>query len=260
MKNKILIFVLTLAVTLGFAIAFAKSPKAYSQTEPISRLEIYGQNSFNLTYNYPNGISTIELNQYMKTAFNNGANASWDFIIYITLYQDISIDDFYFSLNNVEGLKELNFESDSGNTETFDDNISYVYNSLNLDIDRVKYIYFVASGTSLLDVVFNVANNGYNQGFSDGYNKGYGEGETNGYNQGFTQGETNGYNQGYNDGYNESASKQNSLYDMILSVVDTPFRVFNQIFDFDVLGINIKNIVLSFATVAIAIFVIKRFI
>lgn len=47
---------------------------------------------------------------------------------------------------------------------------------------------------------------------------------------------------------------------MILAVVDTPFRVFNYIFDFDVLGINIKNIVLSFATVAIAIFVIKRFI
>lgn len=260
MKNKILIFVLTLAVTLGFAIAFAKSPKAYSPTEPIAELEIYGQSGFLQTYTFSNGISTIELNQYMNSAFNAGANASWDFTIYITLYQDITINDFYLLFNNVEGIKELDFESESGEIASFTDNISYVYNSQNLDIDIVKNIYFVASGTSLLDVVVNIANNGYNQGYSDGYNQGYDEGETNGYNQGYTQGETNGYNQGYNEGYNKGASGQDSLYDMVLAAVDTPFRVFNQIFDFDVLGINIKNIVLSFATVAIAIFVIKRFI
>ena len=248
MKKRILIFVLTLSISLGFVVAFAKTSKAYSPTEPIAKLEIYGQSSFHLTYDYPDGISTIELNQYMKSAFNSGANASWEFTIYITLYQDVAIKDFYFLINSVEGISEITFESDLGDMATFDDNISYVYNSTNLDISNIKYVYFVASGTSLLDVVVNIANNGYNQGFSDGYNQGY------------NQGETNGYNQGYNEGYNESASKQNSLYDMVLAVVDTPFRVFNQIFDFDILGINIKNIVLSFATVCIAIFVIKRFI
>lgn len=260
MKNRIIIFILTLSVTLGFAIAFAKTPKAYSQTEPIAELEIYGQSGFLQTYTFADGISTIELNQYMKSAFNAGANASWDFTIYLTLYRDIAIDDFYFLFNNVEGIKELDFERDLGDTATFTDNISYVYNSQNLDIDSVKYIYFVASGTSLLDVVVNVANNGYNQGFSDGYNKGYGKGEDKGFNEGYSKGEDKGFNDGFNKGYNKGASSQNSLYDMILAVVDTPFRVFNQIFDFDVLGINIKNIVLSFATVAIAIFVIKRFI
>ena len=249
MKNKILIFVLTLSVTFGFVVAFAKTSKAYSQTEPIAELEIYGQSGFLQTYTYSNGISTIELNQYLKSSFNAGANASWDFTIYITLYQDVAINDFYLLFNNVEGIKELDFESESGYIATFTNNISYVYNSQNLDIDSVKYIYFVATGTSLLDVVVNIANNGYNQGYSEGYNQGY------------TQGETNGYNQGYNQGYSEGINQEgNSLYDMVLAVVDTPFRVFNQIFDFDVLGINIKNIVLSFATIVIAIFVIKRFI
>lgn len=260
MKNRIIIFILTLSVTLGFAIAFAKTPKAYSQTEPIAELEIYGQSGFLQTYTFADGISTIELNQYMKSAFNAGANASWDFTIYLTLYRDIAIDDFYFLFNNVEGIKELDFERESGDISSFTDYISYVYNSQNLDIDSVKYIYFVASGTSLLDVVVNVANNGYNQGFADGYNKGYSKGETNGFNEGYSKGEDNGFNDGFNKGYNKGVGSSNSLYDMVLAVVDTPFRVFNEIFDFDVLGINIKNIVLSFATVAIAIFVIKRFI
>lgn len=260
MKNRILIFVLTLSVTLGFVVIFAKTSKAYSQTEPIAELEIQGQSGFLQTYTFPNGISSLELNQYIKSAFKAGANASWDFTVYISLYQDININDFYLLFNNVEGIKELDFENESGSIATFTNNISYVYNSQNLDIDSVNYIYFVATGTSLLDIVVNISNNGYSQGFSDGYNQGYNQGETNGYNQGYTQGEQNGYNQGYNDGYNKGTSGQNSLYDMVLAVVDTPFRVFNQIFDFDVLGINIKNIVLSFATVAIAIFVIKRFI
>ena len=260
MKNRFLIFVLTLSVTFVFVIAFAKTSKAYSLTEPIAELNVYGQNSFSQTYTFDNGISTIELNQYMKNAFNSGANASWDFTIYIRLYQDISIKDFYFLLNNVEGIEELVFETDDGDMAMFEDNISYIYNELNLNLNSVRYVYFVATGTSLLDVVVNIANNGYNQGYSEGYNQGYNQGETNGYNQGYSQGETNGYNQGYNQGYNKGTSGQNSLYDMVLAVVDTPFRVFNQIFDFEVLGINIKNIVLSFSTVAIAIFVIKRFI
>lgn len=67
-------------------------------------------------------------------------------------------------------------------------------------------------------------------------------------------------NTSYQLGYQSALENDDSLYDMILAVVDTPFRVFDNIFDFEVLGINIKNIVLSFATIAIAIFVIKRFI
>lgn len=260
MKNRILIFILTLSVTLGVVVAFAKTSKAYSQTEPIAELEIYGQSGFLQTYTFSNGISTIELNQYMKSVFNAGANASWDFTIYLTLYRDITLDDFYLLFNNIEGIKEVDFENESGDIVSFIDNISYVYDSQNLDIDSVKYVYFVASGTSLLDVVVNVANNGYNQGFADGYNKGFSKGEDKGFNEGYTKGEDKGFNDGFDKGYKECAGSQNSLYDMVLGVVDTPFRVFNHIFDFDVLGINIKNIVLSFATIAIAIFVIKRFI
>lgn len=67
-------------------------------------------------------------------------------------------------------------------------------------------------------------------------------------------------NTSYQLGYQSALENDDSLYDMILAVVDTPFRVFNNIFDFEVLGINIKNIVLSFATIAISIFVVKRFL
>lgn len=261
MKNRILIFVLTLSVTLGFVVAFAKTSKAYSQTEPIVILQITSQDSFNQSYSFENGLSTLELNQFMNNAFRGGANASWQFTAYITLFNDISVNDFYFLINSVDGLQELSFESNSGNVDSFNDNLSYVYNSKNLTIDSVKYVYVVATGTTLLDVVINIGNNGYNQGYSDGYNQGYNQGETNGYNQGYSQGEDSGYTNGYNQGYLEGNNQDgNSLYDMILAVVDTPFRIFDYIFDFDVLGINIKNIVLSFSTVAIAIFVIKRFI
>lgn len=68
------------------------------------------------------------------------------------------------------------------------------------------------------------------------------------------------FNDGKDEGYLEGVenASENSLYNTIMAVVDTPFRIFNNIFDFEVLGVNIANVVMSFVTLIIVIYLGKK--
>lgn len=91
---------------------------------------------------------------------------------------------------------------------------------------------------------------------TDYYNYGYDVG----YGYGFNAGEDFGYNNGYNTGYIEglSTADQGTLTDLILVVMDTPLRTFKQIWDFNILGVNIASAVLSLITLAVCIYVLKK--
>lgn len=99
-------------------------------------------------------------------------------------------------------------------------------------------------------VLANTYEQGYTYGYSNGYNQGYAEGESSSYG--------NGYSTGYQKGIREA--NQNSLYNMILAIVDTPIHIFKGIFDFNVLGINLTNFVLSLISILIVVWLLKFFL
>lgn len=86
----------------------------------------------------------------------------------------------------------------------------------------------------------------YAQGFNDGRNEGLSAGEElgykNGYDVGYQQGELEGFNQGA-----ESANNYTFL-SLIGAVVDAPVSVFKTMFNFDLLGVNLKDFFLAILT------------
>ena len=115
---------------------------------------------------------------------------------------------------------------------------------------------------SIHDKLDSYYNNGYNTGLNTGYNNGYNEGYNTAYDSidtdsFYDNGYNEGYNKGYNTGLNESGS--NVLGNALKVVVASPFDIFKRMFDFDIFGINIHNLVFSILTMFVAIWFIKKF-
>lgn len=120
----------------------------------------------------------------------------------------------------------------------------------------------VASGTFRDNVytvslpnVYEFVNNAFGSadgGYYAGYNTGYYDGNTNGYNQ--------GYDTGYSDGYAngiETDTTAFTIFNGILSIGMIPVNVFLAMFDFDILGINLSNFVMSLLTVLVTLWIIR---
>lgn len=76
-------------------------------------------------------------------------------------------------------------------------------------------------------------------------------------NQQYNQGQQTGYDSGYAAGI--AAGNNNSFLSLITAVVDAPITAFTSLLNFDVLGFNIKNVVLSILTAALVIACIRFF-
>lgn len=266
MKKIIIAVIVTLSVLVGLSTRSATTSAA--ETNVIATIQFTGQNSFsyNATSLY-DGSNVIDFNSIMPNVFQAGANASWQLTVQITITR-MYTKSFTMLLSN---LWEWNSDYDSLEIETTNSSNSLIYetesppniitsNNFPSTSGYITYITLSTFGYNFTDLILSFQNDGYTQGYNQGYNDGLLQGNNQGYNQGYIQGETSGYNEGYEKGFREGSESENDLYSMVLAVVDTPFTIFDYIFDFDVLGINIKNIILSFATIAIAVFVIKKFI
>lgn len=112
------------------------------------------------------------------------------------------------------------------------------------------------NGADHSDIELNISPNSYsyNIGYETGYSQGYSDGDTNGY----KIGEIYGRSVGYEEGYNIGMEGNNSLYNMIMAIVDTPITIFKQIFDFNVLGVDLTQLVFSIVTLLVTIFFIKK--
>lgn len=75
--------------------------------------------------------------------------------------------------------------------------------------------------------------------------------------QQYNQGQQAGYNKGYSAGISDGGN--NSFLSLITAVVDAPITAFTSLLDFDILGFNIKNVVLSILTAALVIACIRFF-
>lgn len=60
--------------------------------------------------------------------------------------------------------------------------------------------------------------------------------------------------------YNNLGTNNNELYGMVIGVAETPINVFKQIFNFDILGINISEFIFGIASLLIIIWLIKKII
>lgn len=98
-------------------------------------------------------------------------------------------------------------------------------------------------------------NFGYNTGYSDGYISGESEGNSSGYKDGYNVGVTEGYNNGYNVGISDS--NQYSFYNLFGAVLDAPVRVFSDLFNFNLLGVNLLGLITGLITLAFVILIIK---
>lgn len=119
-------------------------------------------------------------------------------------------------------------------------------NNMRMTQLKTRTYYINLTKDSIYDIAYN---DGYNQGESKGYNKGYGEGR----NSGYTLGKTEGYNTGFNDG----ATSDHSFLGLFSAIVDAPIKAFTGLFDFEILGFNIKTLIMSLFTLAVIIVVIK---
>lgn len=83
----------------------------------------------------------------------------------------------------------------------------------------------------------------------------YAQGYQNGYNSGISQ---SNYQKGYNAGYNDGRQVGgNSFLSLFAALVDTPIHYLNTLFNYEILGTNIKNFLLALLTIAIVIAAIR---
>lgn len=76
-------------------------------------------------------------------------------------------------------------------------------------------------------------------------------------NEQYYQGQQAGYDKGYSAGISDGGN--NSFLSLITAVVDAPITAFTSLLSFDILGFNVKNVVLSLLTAALVIACIRFF-
>ena len=154
--------------------------------------------------------------------------------------------------------------------------------------------------TSYYDYASNQGfTNGYNDGVSDGFADGHDQGYTEGKNEGLTEGERNGYSKGFNDGkldglsqgrhegyqngytegkndgltegeqkghqigYDEGYSVGSSVVqvkDVFIDILEAPFNILKNAFNFEILGINFSSILVGVVSILLVAFVIRKVI
>lgn len=112
------------------------------------------------------------------------------------------------------------------------------------------------------DMVTDISQPSYSMVYADGYDAGSSDGYKEGYQMGLKDGSNGGYQLGYDrgkqDGIQIGSNQSNTLYGMVIAVVDAPINIFKSIFNFDILGINIVGIVFGIITLLLIIYLIKK--
>lgn len=107
---------------------------------------------------------------------------------------------------------------------------------------------------------------GVNEGISQGYNNGYNAGlEDNqplvyqsGYDEGHLVGKSLGLELGYNNAKEEYYSDQSNFKNLMFSIIDAPFNVLSNAFDFEIFGINMSSFLIAIVSLLLVAFVIRK--
>lgn len=100
----------------------------------------------------------------------------------------------------------------------------------------------------------------FQNGFNQGYQQGYVTGNSDGYNSGYSVGKTDGTDIGYSSGYNDGllAANDYSFLQLFTSVVQAPVDIFKSMFDFEILGFNLSHFFTALLSVGLIIAIVAR--
>lgn len=100
----------------------------------------------------------------------------------------------------------------------------------------------------------------FQNGFNQGYQQGYVTGNSDGYNNGYSVGKTDGTDIGYSSGYNDGllAANDYSFLQLFTSVVQAPVDIFKSMFDFEILGFNLSHFLTALLSVGLIIAIVAR--
>lgn len=122
----------------------------------------------------------------------------------------------------------------------------------NLQVKAVKIGFGRASDT--LDGTVIVHSGQYRNGYANGYN----DGETAGFSDGVKFGKKDGYEAGYNEGYSYGMNVSDGGFIKLLSAtIDAPVKAFTSLLNFEVLGVNMKDFVLSILTLMFVLTIVR---
>ena len=145
-------------------------------------------------------------------------------------------------------------------------------------VQCIRYVFSDINGYRF-DVVFPWANGGadgytdttvyfkdlddnqmFQNGFNQGYQQGYVSGDSEGYNTGYSAGKNEGYDIGYTTGYNEGLTAENdyTFLNLFTSVVQAPVDIFKSMFDFEILGFNLSHFLTALLSVGLIIAIVAR--
>lgn len=137
-----------------------------------------------------------------------------------------------------------------------DNNLTFYF----LGSDKAE-VTFVINGYRYpytFDEVEDLEDNSYNNGYNTGYDNGLSFGYENGLLQGSSEGFDYGYSQGFDAGESSALNSNETFADMIFAIIDAPFNVLNNAFDFTFFGINVANFLMVIVSLILVAFVVKK--
>lgn len=265
--------------------------KVASEPLNVNNLNIDGNNlnsssSFNYLFN--NAMS-LDVNNLTYIHVYNDINYSTSNFTYVSYFPHYNLPS-----NERSGLamplKYFNMSIDGSNynglirlsCKAVGDNTIYQYINIEKDVNNMYVINFPTSDLFLIsiDIQAVYSNGSYNfptfiqsnvnqvESVSD-FNLGYETAKSEFENALHTSEEINAQLQQERDNiysqyrdlvdrYNQALYGDNALSGMILAIVDAPINIFKNIFDFEILGINIVGVVFGIITLLLIIWLIKK--
>lgn len=188
--------------------------------------ELGGGNSYSITFTF---INSIESDSLLYVRFKETIGSNISFYNGDTLLETLYNEDFDSEQRNFYKTFRL---SDFGEiTSSFNKII----------INNVSYDYSISEFGVLQYQSYDL---GFENGEIHGEIVGFANGNIAGYNRGFIAGEQNG----------------NNLVNLVGAIFTGPVTMFQQIFNFNVLGINFAGMLLGLVTLLVVVWLIKKFI
>lgn len=144
-------------------------------------------------------------------------------------------------------------------TNVYSSNINGVSVSVpdNSKIKKIEFLFSKGSCSLATNTSYSI---GYNSGYTIGENKGYENGRIDGYNSGYTSGSEAGYIAGKKDGLKQGHASDNDadlLGALATSIFNFPLTLIKEVFNVEILGINLFSLISFFISIVLIGVVIK---
>lgn len=232
-------------------------------------MDINLQYKLKSVYYINNDDSMLQINDGVYTFNDDYVNVGTYRLYGSKLFNTISLRQYYFNVFDDTGDNhyidlglKLTFNFKDNTIATYD----FAYLNYTLQVNE-GYEYedsnLYTMETLNIAQTFDIINNSNQTSTDTAYNEGYDSGYNNGYDDGresveddLTDSYNNGYSAGYNAGYNAD-SVISTIFSGIIQVALVPVNFFLGVFNFEILGINLRAFIQALFTIALVIVVVK---